>query len=206
MAAETATSTKSTPQSQHKTVDSISLCSSTSALSSCPDRHGFYGGVQFSDRPKEPASPAQIIARERKWLHMTNSWNEYMAKNYKKIRERCRKGIPDSMRQRAWTYLSGAYLLYEKHPKMYKDLLKEPVNDIIIDDIRKDQHRQFPQHEMFLDGEKPGQIEFVNILKAYAVLNPKVGYCQAQAPIAAFLLMHMPAEQAFWCFVSVCDK
>lgn len=59
---------------------------------------------------------------------------------------------------------------------------------------------------MFVDEEKPGQKELFNVLKAYSVLNPKVGYCQAQAPIAAFLLMHMPAEQAFWCFVSVCDK
>jgi hypothetical protein len=37
-------------------------------------------------------------------------------------------------------------------------------------------------------------------------LKPEVGYCQAQAPIAAFLLMHMPAEQAFWCFVAICDN
>ena len=36
--------------------------------------------------------------------------------------------------------------------------------------------------------------------------NPSVGYCQAQAPIAALLLMNMPTEQAFWCFVSICDK
>lgn len=75
-----------------------------------------------------------------------------------------------------------------------------------MDDIKKDQHRTFPNHEMFVDEEKPGYKELFNVLKAYSVLNPKVGYCQAQAPIAAFLLMHMPAEQAFWCFVSVCDK
>ncbi len=26
------------------------------------------------------------------------------------------------------------------------------------------------------------------------------------APVAAVLLMHMPAESAFWCLVSLCDK
>ena len=26
------------------------------------------------------------------------------------------------------------------------------------------------------------------------------------APVAALLLMHLPAEQAFWCLVSLCDK
>jgi len=49
------------------------------------------------------------------------------------------------------------------------------------------------------------QKELFNVLKAYTILNPIIGYCQAQAPIAAFLLMHMPAEQAFWCFVAICD-
>lgn len=26
------------------------------------------------------------------------------------------------------------------------------------------------------------------------------------APIAALLLMNMPAEQSFWCLVAICDK
>lgn len=73
-------------------LDTVSLYSTTSAVSSCPDRHGFYGGFQFSDKPKEPLSRAQVIAREKKWLYMIDNWQEYMSKNYKKIRERCRKG------------------------------------------------------------------------------------------------------------------
>lgn len=32
------------------------------------------------------------------------------------------------------------------------------------------------------------------MLKAYTLHRPEEGYCQAQAPIAAVLLMHMPAE------------
>lgn len=50
------------------------------------------------------------------------------------------------------------------------------------------------------------QEDLYKILKAYTIHNPREGYCQAQAPIAAVLLMHMPAEQAFWCFVSICEK
>lgn len=44
------------------------------------------------------------------------------------------------------------------------------------------------------------------MLKAYTLYRPEEGYCQAQAPIAAVLLMHMPAEQAFWCLVQICEK
>jgi hypothetical protein len=44
-----------------------------------------------------------------------------------------------------------------------------------------------------------------NVLKAYAVHNREVGYCQAQGPIAALLLMHMPEEDAFWMLVKISD-
>ena len=54
--------------------------------------------------------------------------------------------------------------------------------------------------------ERIGQAELYRVLKAYSVLNPTDGYCQAMAPIAALLLMSMPAEQAFWVMVMVCDK
>jgi hypothetical protein len=50
------------------------------------------------------------------------------------------------------------------------------------------------------------QRDLFQVLKAYSILNSTVGFSQAQAPLAAFLLMHMPAEQAFWCLVSICDK
>ena len=50
------------------------------------------------------------------------------------------------------------------------------------------------------------QEDLFHILKAYTIHNPHDGYCQGQAPLAAVLLMHMPAEEAFWSFVSICDK
>lgn len=129
-----------------------------------------------------------------------------MNKNYKKIRDRCRKGIPSAIRPKAWFYLSGGQTLLDANTNLYQELLQQEGDPQIIDEIKRDQHRQFPMHEMFLDEDRPGQKELVNILKAYSILNPKTGYCQAQAPIAAFLLMHLPAEQAFWAFVSICDK
>lgn len=50
------------------------------------------------------------------------------------------------------------------------------------------------------------QKDLLNVLKAYSIRNPAVGYCQAQAPIAAFLLMFMPVEDAFWCLVNISDE
>ena len=51
-----------------------------------------------------------------------------------------------------------------------------------------------------------GQSELFKVLKAYTVYNPSEGYCQAHAPIAASLLMSMPAEEAFWCLVCICEN
>jgi len=76
-----------------------------------------------------------------------------------------------------------------------------------VDIIERDLHRNFPTHEMFGGAyERIGQAELFRVLKAYSVLNPVDGYCQAMAPVAGLLLMTMPAEQAFWCLVSICDK
>ena len=55
-----------------------------------------------------------------------------------------------------------------------------------IDAIEKDLHRNFPTHELFGGVyERIGQSELYRVLKAYSVLNPVDGYCQAMAPIAA---------------------
>ncbi|XP_017779453.1 PREDICTED: TBC1 domain family member 10B [Nicrophorus vespilloides] len=189
-----------------------SVCSESSTLvdgsviSTVPDRHGFLGGTQYSPEPRQGPSPEIILRRERKWLKMLAKWTFYMEKNYTKVRERCRKGIPMSVRPKAWAHLCGGMILMETNQEKYEHCLTNEADPKAIDDIRKDLHRQFPFHEMFCSEDKPGQKELANVLRAYVVYNPKVGYCQAQAPVAAFLLMHMPAEQAFWCLVSISDK
>lgn len=30
--------------------------------------------MQFTDKPKVPLSKAQLLAREKKWLHMLDHW------------------------------------------------------------------------------------------------------------------------------------
>ncbi|XP_020706520.1 TBC1 domain family member whacked isoform X2 [Athalia rosae] len=162
--------------------EASSIFQSGSVISTVPDRHGFLGGTQYSPEPRQIVPPEVILRRERKWLRMLSKWNNFMSTNYRKVRERCRKGIPPSVRPRAWLYLCGGKLLMDENPHLYEELVSRPGDPKYIEDIRKDLHRQFPHHEI------------------------KVGYCQAQAPIAAFLLMHMPAVQAFWCLVAVCDK
>ncbi|XP_063220448.1 TBC1 domain family member whacked [Bacillus rossius redtenbacheri] len=177
-----------------------------SVISTVPDRHGFLGGTQYSTDAKQSISPNVMLRREQKWLHMFKHWEQFMEKNYKLVRDRCRKGIPSSVRPRAWLFLCGGKVVLDKSNNMFYNLKQQKGDARWIDDIKKDLHRQFPYHEMFVDQEGNGQKDLFEVLKAYSIRNKSVGYSQAQAPIAAFLLMHMPAEQAFWCLVSICDN
>ena len=47
--------------------------------------------------------PIKVIQlRELKWVEMLSSFDEWMGKRFKKVKSRCRKGIPQSMRAKAW--------------------------------------------------------------------------------------------------------
>jgi len=174
------------------------------------DSHGFINGNQNIEVDLEV-----LRKREQKWLQMLNNWDKFMVDQYKKVRSRCRKGIPPSTRPEAWYYLCGAkYLMenpndenkYQTNTK-FEVLCQHTGENKWTDDIEKDLHRNFPNHELFGGAYKTiGQKELFLVLKAYSVYNPSVGYCQAQAPVAALLLMNLPTEKAFWCFVSICDK
>nr|XP_039251833.1 TBC1 domain family member 10A-like [Styela clava] len=169
------------------------------------DRYGFTGGTQYTDPNSDLMSVDKIRAREQKWLSMLNNWERWMSRRFPQVKNRCRKGVPPSLRGRAWQLLSGSKALYEQNQGKYAELLKADADPNCIDDIEKDLHRQFPFHEMFTERGGTGQQDLRDVLRAYSVYNKEDGYCQAQAPIAAVLLMHMPAEQAFWCVVAMCE-
>ncbi|KAF3702087.1 TBC1 domain family member 10A EBP50-PDX interactor of 64 kDa [Channa argus] len=171
------------------------------------DKYGFTGGAQQYSGDSTEEIPTEVLRqREAKWLEMLNSWDKWMAKKHKKVKERCQKGIPPSLRGRAWLYLTGGKVKREQNQGKFLELDKHPGDPKWVDIIERDLHRQFPFHEMFAARGGHGQQDLLRVLKAYTVHRPEEGYCQAQAPIAAVLLMHLPAEDAFWVLVQICEK
>jgi len=65
----------------------------------------------------------------------------------------------------------------------------------VDEEIRRDIHRTFPEHPLF--AHERGQTALFNVLKAYAVHDLEVGYCQGMAFVAGCLLMYVPEEAAF---------
>lgn len=170
------------------------------------DRYGFIGGAQKHSAENAQDVPPEVLRqREVKWLDMLNHWDKWLFKRHKKVRLRCQKGVPPSLRGRAWLYLSGAKVKKEHNRTKFKELDDMQGDPKWLDVIERDLHRQFPFHEMFVSRGGHGQQDLLRVLKAYTLYRPDEGYCQAQAPIAAVLLMHMPAEDAFWCLVQICE-
>ncbi|XP_074527139.1 TBC1 domain family member 10A-like [Halichoeres trimaculatus] len=171
------------------------------------DKYGFIGGAQQSMEGQTREVPPEVLRhREVKWLEMLNNWDKWIIKRFNKVRLRCQKGIPPALRGRAWLYLSGGKMKKEQNHGKFQELDCEPGDPKWLDVIEKDLHRQFPFHEMFVSRGGHGQQDLFRVLKAYTLYRPEEGYCQAQAPIAAVLLMHMPAEDAFWGLVQICEK
>ncbi|KAI5629474.1 TBC1 domain family member 10A [Silurus asotus] len=170
------------------------------------DKYGFLGGAQFSEGNAAELSLEVARHREMKWLDMFKNWDKWVTRRFPKVKLRCRKGIPSSLRARAWQLLSNSEELLIANAGKFEELEREPGDPKWLDIIEKDLHRQFPFHEMFAARGGHGQQDLYRILKAYTIYRPDEGYCQAQAPVAAVLLMHMPAEQAFWCLVQICEK
>nr|XP_046261258.1 rab GTPase-activating protein eat-17 [Scatophagus argus] len=94
----------------------------------------------------------------------------------------------------------------KRNENLYKSLDSQSALQSWVDVIERDLDRQFPFHEMFLSKDGHGQRGLFRVLKAYTQYQPDEGYCQAQGPVAAVLLMNMPAEEAFWCLVQISEQ
>ncbi|XP_077091900.1 uncharacterized protein tbc1d10c isoform X2 [Siphateles boraxobius] len=167
------------------------------------NRFGFIlgNGETDSDGP----CPELVRHRESKWLSLMTQWEQVMEKKSHKVKGQCQKGIPASVRAKGWPLLCGAKDRKVKNHELYKHLVEAPDHQGWTDIIKRDTDRQFPFHEMFQSKDGHGQKDLLEVLKAYTQYRPDEGYCQAQGPVAAVLLMNMPAEEAFWCLVQISE-
>lgn len=186
------------------------------------DRFGFYiSQAQEAANVDDSGEAIQLSKkeleterrRERKWLSMLHRWDEWMVQTPKKIKSRCRKGIPASLRGRAWCNLCGADKLMENNVGVFDDfqaqadaLAQDSPLQEFMEVIERDLDRTFPHNERFSVRGGDGQAELRKILRAYCMYNQKTGYCQGMGMLVGTLLMQMPAEESFWCTVAMLDQ
>eukprot|EP00698_Gefionella_okellyi_P010111 TRINITY_DN2603_c0_g1_i2.p1 TRINITY_DN2603_c0_g1~~TRINITY_DN2603_c0_g1_i2.p1 ORF type:complete len:327 (+),score=50.39 TRINITY_DN2603_c0_g1_i2:380-1360(+) len=121
----------------------------------------------------------------------------YLKRMFAQSRRRVRKGIPQAVRGHVWQVMAGSSQLMQANPGRYEKLLQAPPTESDRQ-IRLDLTRTFPKQIMFMEKHGQGQQSLFNVLKAYAVTDPKVGYCQGMGFITALFLMFMPEEEAYW--------
>ena len=140
------------------------------------------------------------------------------------IRRRIRRSIPEHLRGQMWIALAQSGERRRRNAGVYASCLSRKVFEGPLaasgegrstdtpngrqhkkyeDEISRDIARTFPQHLRFRDAGGTGQVSLFNVLKAYTVLNPTVGYCQGMGFISALLLCYMSEEDAFWLLVSL---
>ncbi|XP_015773401.1 PREDICTED: TBC1 domain family member 10A-like [Acropora digitifera] len=83
------------------------------------DRYGFVGNHKQASESSQTVDVDVFRHREIKWLEMLQNWDKWINKKFPKVKERCRKGIPSSVRGRAWQKLSGSFTLLNQNPGLF---------------------------------------------------------------------------------------
>eukprot|EP00128_Syssomonas_multiformis_P000606 Colp12_sorted_trinity150504_noHs@23452 len=158
--------------------------SSSPSLPTSPDKK-----PELDNNPEDQTSHESWA----QWGNVLSDWESSIKKNGKQVKTMILEGIPPSLRGLVWQLLADAY--QSPFKKLYPQLLprESPCEKLISRDIA----RTFPHHDFFKDHDGLGQEQLYNVIKAYSLYDPEVGYCQGEPFIVGVLLMQMPEEEAF---------
>lgn len=116
------------------------------------------------------------------------------------------RGLPKHKRGQVWLF----FMQQRTEPDAsdlglrFPDIRLDLSYDQLLQQLTSQQHailidlgRTYPTHPYFSGALGSGQLALFNILKAYSLLDPEVGYCQGLSFLAGLLLMHLEEEEAF---------
>ncbi|XP_041130548.1 TBC1 domain family member 1-like isoform X2 [Polyodon spathula] len=137
------------------------------------------------------------------WEKMLNMPGRSKVKfDMEKIHVAMGQGVPRQHRGEIWKFLAEQYQLH--HPLPSKHQAKDTPYKELLKQLTSQQHailidlgRTFPTHPYYSAQLGAGQLSLYNLLKAYSLLDPEVGYCQGLSFVAGVLLLHMSEEDAF---------
>ena len=188
--------------------------------SSTRDQYGFLKTSHHITISQYDAwSNGYILSQKRR----TKRWSSYMQEQglpifvptrfpsrSAKTERYIRKGIPPAWRGPAWFFYAGGEAYLEKHAGLYTSLVSRSEGELSNNDresIERDLHRTFPDNIHFKPDlrssgssapELPLLSSLRHVLRAYALHNPRIGYCQSLNFLAGLLLLFLSEEKAFW--------
>lgn len=165
------------------------------------DPYGFERSEDFDYESYEELMSeylAVLTRRSIKWSNLLKGRSK-VEKNLK-VKRYVRKGVPNEHRGLIWMAASGAQERLEKNPGYFHSLLDAQHDPKLVDSIRTDLNRTFPDNVQFRKSSDPClQKALYNVLVAYGHHNPAVGYCQGMNFIAGYLIIiTKDEEKSFW--------
>lgn len=112
------------------------------------------------------------------------------------------EGIPPSLRGKVWEMLLDTKTMQMQHGYLYEQLSEQDLmsedEEQVLERIERDLDRTMPYHPYFRVKGGPGQKHLLDVLRAFALHDRGVQYCQGLNFIVATLLTVMDAASAFW--------
>ncbi|XP_071495817.1 uncharacterized protein [Diadema antillarum] len=121
-------------------------------------------------------------------------------------------GVPAEYRSEVWTQLIMDRVKTIKEGKgenYFQSLCEQCDTSPAVQDYRRqinlDLLRTIPHNTHFNNEASKGISQLRQLLEAFCVHNPEIGYCQGMNFIAGMSLLFMDIETAFWCLVAVVE-
>lgn len=131
------------------------------------------------------------------WGDVMSNYQQVARNHPRQLSRAIQAGIPPALRGMMWQLMSSSK--NEEMEIIYAYYLKQTSTHEKA--IRRDLNRTFPEQDYFQDGKGIGQENLFNVIKAYSLYDPEVGYCQGMQFVVGPLLLNMPDEEAFSTFV-----
>lgn len=107
-------------------------------------------------------------------------------------------GVPRMKRGDVWMYLAEQFSINIAPVDTKKFPNYNTPYHVLLKSLTEHQHaifidlgRTFPNHQYYKAALGVGQLSLFNILKAYSILDPELGYCQGLGFICGVLLLHV---------------
>lgn len=186
--ADGATSNEQMGESSNSSSSSASAAMRESVVSSTAE-------TTYTGPPADDVTDDQIDWEF--WGEVMSNYQSVARNHPRQLSRAIQAGIPPALRGMMWQLMSSSK--NEEMEIIYAYYLKQTSAHEKA--IRRDLNRTFPEQDYFQDGKGIGQENLFNVIKAYSLYDPEVGYCQGMQFVVGPLLLNMPDEEAFSTFV-----
>lgn len=149
---------------------------------------------------------------QKKWTAFMRQHGKQPMMCVSELKPLCRGGIPDRFRKQMWRHMvqfKVRNLLKEKGDHYYRNLCNmlpdSPVAACYRKQVALDLMRTMPNNTSFSSPGSKGIMDLQDVLLAFCIHNPTIGYCQGMNFIVGMSLIFMDPEDAFWTLVALAE-